>query len=229
MDPTIAYYILSGSLLFEGMTLTYAFKTIRKSAGDQDVIEYIKRGADPTTVQVLLEDVAAVTGIMIAFTSITLSHYLALPILDSIGSITIGILLSSVASFLVNRNITALVERRMDQKGEQMIVDVLQNDEVVKSVHDVKSTVLGEWVRFKAEIMFDGERVAQRYLMSLPADIQLQEIERLKKCIEQKEFEAFIVKHGNGIICSLGSEVDRLEWEIKKKVPRVKHCDLEIL
>ncbi len=45
--------------------MTFAFRTIRNSAlaAGLPVKKYILRGADPTTVQVLLEDVAAVTGI----------------------------------------------------------------------------------------------------------------------------------------------------------------------
>jgi zinc transporter 9 len=147
-DPSIAWWVLGGSLLFEGATMSYAFNTIYKSAKHQGigVKEYILRGADPTTVQVLLEDVAGVLGVVIAATSISLSSALGMPILDSIGSITIGLLLGGVASFLVRRNIASLVERRMDRHKEELIANVLRNDAVVQSVHDVKSTMLGNLV-----------------------------------------------------------------------------------
>lgn len=188
------------------------------------------RGADPTTVQVLLEDVAAVLGIVIAGTSISLSSYFALPIIDSMGSITIGVLLGSVASFLVRRNISSLVERRMDLDKENLIVQVLENDAVIRSVHDVKSTMLGgEWVRFKAEILFNGDHIADRYLHSLPDDVLKTELDKLRACKSEEQLKTWVIRHGGGIVEMLGSEVDRIEWEIKKKVPAVKHCDLEIL
>jgi len=231
-DPTMAWIVLSGSLLFEGATMSYAFATILKSARAQGVgfKDYVLRGADPTTVQVLLEDVAAVLGIVIAGTSISLSSYLSSPLIDSLGSITIGILLGSVASFLVRRNISSLVERRMDVASENQIVSVLENDDVIRSVHDIKSTMLGgEWVRFKAEILFNGDRIADRYLHSLPPDILKMELEKLRKCESEGELRDWVVRHGGGIVEMLGSEVDRIEWEIKRKCPEVKHCDLEIL
>ncbi|KAJ3393691.1 hypothetical protein HDU92_007591 [Lobulomyces angularis] len=231
-DPTMAWYVLGASLLFEGATMTYAFRTIRKAAIQNDVStkEYVLRGADPTTVQVLLEDVAAVTGILIAGISISLSSYLAMPILDSIGSISIGLLLGSVAGFLVKRNISSLVERRMDLRKEREIVRVLSEDPVVKSVHDVKTTMLGgEWVRFKAEILFQGDHITERYLHSLSTEELEKELLILKNSKTDEEIKEWVVKHGSGVIGMLGSEVDRLEWEIKKAVPQVKHCDLEIL
>ena len=98
-DPTLAWYVLGASMLFEGATMTYALRTIHTSAQALGigVREYILRGADPATVQVLLEDVAAVLGIAIAAASISLSTWLAMPVLDNIGSVVIGVLLGSVA------------------------------------------------------------------------------------------------------------------------------------
>ncbi|KAJ3216020.1 hypothetical protein HK099_006099 [Clydaea vesicula] len=213
-DPTMAWYVLGASLLFEGATMTYAFRTIRKAAIQNDVStkEYVLRGADPTTVQVLLEDVAAVTGILIAGISISLSSYLAMPILDSIGSISIGLLLGSVAGFLVKRNISSLVERRMDLRKEREIVRVLSEDPVVKT-----------------EILFQGDHITERYLHSLSTEELEKELLILKNSKTDEEIKEWVVKHGSGVIGMLGSEVDRLEWEIKKAVPQVKHCDLEIL
>lgn len=159
-----------------------------------------------------------------------MSQYLNSPFVDSCGSLAIGVLLGSVAAFLVRRNIASLVERRMDIRREREIVKVLEGDGVVRSVHDVKSTMLGgDYVRFKAEILFNGEQVAKRYLHSLPPAILKREMEMLKECSSEKEMRQWIVRHGSGIIGMLGSEVDRIEWEIKKAVPEVKHCDLEIL
>ncbi|KAL3897314.1 MAG: hypothetical protein SGCHY_003501 [Lobulomycetales sp.] len=231
-DPTLAWIVLGGSLLFEGATMSYAFKTIYHSAKAQGIgiKEYILKGADPTTVQVLLEDVAAVAGVIIAGTSIFLSNYFAMPVLDCIGSITIGVLLGSVASFLVRRNIASLVERRMDVQKEIQIANVLKNDVVIQSVHDVRSTMLGgEWVRFQAEILFDGDQIAGRYMESLPRDVLKAELAKLQDCKTEDDLRDWVMRHGGGIVEFLGSEVDRIEWEIKRNNPDIKHCDLEIL
>ncbi|KAJ1545803.1 hypothetical protein HK096_005954 [Nowakowskiella sp. JEL0078] len=230
-DLTAAWWVLGGSLVFETTTMTFAFRQINKSAKAAGVsfFEYVRRGADPTTVQVLLEDCAAITGVAIAGTCLTLSNYLNSPMIDNFGSISIGVLLGSVAAFLVRRNIASLVEHSMPAKGQNDIVKILETDPVVRSVHDVKTTTLGpEWVRFKAEILFNGEEITRRYIartqfFSTKAKEELALIET------EQDLENWMIKHGAGVVSTLGSEVDRLELNIKAKHPEVKHCDLEIL
>jgi zinc transporter 9 len=161
-DPTMALYILGASLIFDGGmfqcmnnvkgTMIVAYNQIAKSAKVAGVSfrDYLKRGGDPTAVQVFLEDCASVAGVIIAATSLSLSKVWALPILDSMGSVAIGVLLGAVASFLVKRNIASLVETSLSASRQAQIVSILEKDPVVKSVHDVKTTCLGpEWVRFK--------------------------------------------------------------------------------
>lgn len=147
--------VLGASLCFELITMKYAYSHINLSAKLAGVsfIEYLKCGADPTSVQVFMEDVASVFGIAIAGTMMTLAKYFELAVLDSVGSIMIGILLSSVAMFLIRRNISSLTEAALDPVRENEIVDLLEADPVVTSVHDVKSTSLGpEWARFKGKL-----------------------------------------------------------------------------
>lgn len=193
-------------------------------------MEYLKKGADPTAVQVFLEDCAAITGVLIASTCLSISHFWSLPIFDSIGSILIGALLSSVASFLIQRNVAGLVETSMSASRQTEIVQILQSDPVVMSVHDVKSTSLGpEFARFKAEILFDGEEITRRYLARQPQVIQELKRAQTDDKASSKELEIFLIRQGGRIVSSLGSEVDRLERKVTDKRPEVKHIDLEIL
>ena len=43
------------------------------------------------------------------------------------------------------------------------------------------------------------------------------------------ELESFLLKHGESIVDMLGGEIDRIELELKKNHPEIRHCDLEIL
>lgn len=111
----------------------------------------------------------------------------------------------------------------------RVIVGTLEADPVVHSVHDVKTTCLGpEWVRFKAEINFNGEEVTRRYIHSHRSILEL-EFEKLQSCQSQRDMEVWLRKHGRGVVEQLGAEVDRLEVDIKKRAPEIKHCDLEVL
>ncbi|KAJ3349449.1 hypothetical protein HDU91_006387 [Kappamyces sp. JEL0680] len=230
-DISNALYALGGCLLFESVTLSIAARHIYTQAmqAKQPFWEYFHRGADPASVQVFMEDSAAFSGVVIAGCCLLGSKALDLPWLDSMGSICIGGLLSVVAIFLVKRNIQGLLQVRMDLKREQEIVRLLEADPIVKSVHDVKSTSIGcDWSRFKAEILFDGKAVAARYLEQNPYKAKM-DIALLREAETNEEIEAWMISHGASIVSILGKEVDRLELEIQRVRPEVKHIDLEIL
>ena len=67
------------------------------------------RGNDPSLNVVLLEDIAAVMGVGIAFGCMGLSCYTGSHIPDAIGSCMIGTLLAGVSGFIVYSNSAALV------------------------------------------------------------------------------------------------------------------------
>ena len=71
----------------------------------------MRRSLDPSTNVVLLEDMAAVLGVTIAGTCISLTHYTGNPLPDAIGSLLIGTLLGGVASFIIYTNTMVLVGR----------------------------------------------------------------------------------------------------------------------
>lgn len=53
-------------------------------------ISPVFRGRDPSAVAVLLEDSAAVIGVMVASAALSLTHWTGNTLYDAIGSITIG-------------------------------------------------------------------------------------------------------------------------------------------
>nr|KAJ3418559.1 hypothetical protein HK105_008165 [Polyrhizophydium stewartii] len=204
------------------VTMSFAYKQIKASARAAGMTfwSYLRRGGDPSSVQVFLEDISSVTGVAVAGICLSLSKFLEMPFIDSLGSITIGILLSSVATFLIQRNISGLVEKSMNAQKEANIIAILEADPVVTSVHDVKSTSIGpEWARFKAEILFDSEVVARKYAATNAAKMQA-EIDTLRGLKTDAEIQEWMARHGSRVVASLGAEVDRLELEIKVGVIR---------
>lgn len=74
------------------------------------------RGRDPSVNVVLLEDAAAVVGVVIAASCITLSHYTGSSVPDAVGSLLIGSLLGGVASFIIYTNTLALVGKYVSRR-----------------------------------------------------------------------------------------------------------------
>ena len=225
----VALLVLGGSFVIESITLTMAVFQIREAARLSGVTfrDYILRGRDPSSVAVLLEDSVSVLGVLTAGTCLTLTYATGNHIYDAIGSVCIGGLLGAVALFLIKRNSDALIGRSIPPERLRHIIDLLESDRVIRSVHDVKALDLGaDTIRFKAEINFDGHELARVHLEKQ----NMASLLETARAIEgQDELYAFLLSHGEQIIDTLAVEVDRLEKEIKKRFPEAKHVDLEVL
>uniref|UniRef100_A0A8C3G5Z3 Proton-coupled zinc antiporter SLC30A9, mitochondrial n=1 Tax=Cyclopterus lumpus TaxID=8103 RepID=A0A8C3G5Z3_CYCLU len=207
-----AYCILAGSLVSEGVNVMKINPILSR---------------DPSTNVVLLEDAAAVLGVIMAASCMGLTSLTGNPYYDSLGSLGVGTLLGAVSTFLIYTNTEALLGRSIQPERVQKLTEFLENDPAVRAIHDVKATDLGmSKVRFKAEVDFDGRVVTRSYLEKQDIDQILNEIQLVKT---PEELESFMLKHGENIIDTLGVEVDRLEKELKQRNPEVRHVDLEIL
>jgi len=69
-NPTssFAFAVLGVSLLLEGYSLLVAIRTVTAGAASQGLpfAEFVKRGMDPTSIAVMMEDGAACAGLVIA-------------------------------------------------------------------------------------------------------------------------------------------------------------------
>uniref|UniRef100_A0A8C2LSL8 Proton-coupled zinc antiporter SLC30A9, mitochondrial n=1 Tax=Cricetulus griseus TaxID=10029 RepID=A0A8C2LSL8_CRIGR len=210
-------------------TLLVAINELRRSAQAKGTsfYKYVMESRDPSTNVILLEDTAAVLGVIIAATCMGLTSVTGNPLYDSLGSLGVGTLLGVVSAFLIYTNTEALLGRSIQPEQVQRLTELLESDPSVRAIHDVKATDMGLGkVRFKAEVDFDGRVVTRSYLEKQDFDHMLQEIQEVKT---PEQLEAFMLKHGENIIDTLGAEVDRLEKELKKRNPEVRHVDLEIL
>ncbi|KAJ1214875.1 hypothetical protein NDU88_002486 [Pleurodeles waltl] len=224
-----AYCILAGSLVSEGATLLVAINEIRKSARVKGLsfYQYVMLSCDPSTNVVLLEDAAAVVGVIIAASCMGLTSLTGNPYYDCLGSLGVGTLLGAVSAFLIYTNTEALIGRSIQPEQLQKLTELLESDPAVRAIHDVKATDMGmNKVRFKAEVDFDGRVVTRSYLEKQDIEQMLNDILQVKN---PEDLEAFMLKHGENIIDTLGAEVDRLEKELKQRNPDVRHVDLEIL
>lgn len=107
-------------------------------------------GSDPTLNVVILEDFAAVLGVVIAAACMGLTSYFNTPIFDACGSLAIGALLGVVASFVIYTNAGALVGKSIHPNRLAEINKFLESDKMVRAIHDVKATHMGnEMVRYK--------------------------------------------------------------------------------
>ncbi|KAI8440277.1 hypothetical protein MSG28_001634 [Choristoneura fumiferana] len=162
-----AYFVLGGAVVSEGATLMVALNAVRKGAKEADtpLYEYIMRSSDPSVNVVLMEDTAAVAGVVVAASCMAMSQYTGNPLFDAVGSILVGTLLGGVASFIILSNVGALVGRSIPQEQLDEINSVLERDFMIRAIHDVKGIDMGSnLIRYKAEVDFDGRALTRSYL-----------------------------------------------------------------
>ncbi|XP_004927839.1 zinc transporter 9 [Bombyx mandarina] len=224
-----AYFVLGGAVVSEGATLMVALSAIRKGAreANMSLYEYVMRSSDPSVNVVLLEDTAAVAGVIVAASCMAISQYTGNPLPDALGSILVGTILGGVASFIILSNVGALVGRSIPHEQLDEINSVLERDFMIRAIHDVKGIDIGSnLIRYKAEVDFDGRALTRSYLEKHDLNALLED---MKKIDTIDDVETFLLKHGENIVDMLGGEIDRIELKLRKKFPQIRHCDLEIL
>jgi len=94
------YLVLGFALLFESASWTVAWREFRHTRGERSIFGALHQSKDPSLFTVVLEDTAALLGLVVAFVGVLLGHLLENPYLDGTASIVIGLILATVAVFL---------------------------------------------------------------------------------------------------------------------------------
>lgn len=113
-DPFINYVVLAFAAFFEGAAWFVAFREFGKVKGRRSYLQAVRESKDPTTFTVLFEDTAALLGLVVAFLGVFLGNALGVPELDGVASVTIGVLLCCVASFLAYESKGLLIGEGID-------------------------------------------------------------------------------------------------------------------
>jgi len=100
VSPLIAYGVLAIAFALEGGSTVAAFRAFDSARGGKSWWRALVSTKDATTVIVLLENGAAMAGLLIAAVGLALSELTGDPRFDGVASIVIGLLLAVVAIFL---------------------------------------------------------------------------------------------------------------------------------
>ncbi|MDD1677893.1 MAG: cation diffusion facilitator family transporter [Methanomicrobiales archaeon] len=142
-DPTAAYIVLGISLIIEGITFSIAIKHFLQAKGDMGAWQYINRSKDPSLYTVVLEDSAAMLGLIFAFLGIYLGHMFNNAYLDGLASIAIGLLLMSVAGILASRSKGLLVGEGVNPDELADIRRRVESDPAVERAGDILTMYMG--------------------------------------------------------------------------------------
>lgn len=129
-----SYGVLAFAGIFEVVTVTVAARDFRRSAGSRGYWRGIHTSKDPTLFTVLLDNVAAVLGVLFAFLGIFLGHVFDLPVLDGVGAILVGLTLAAVAVILAIESKGLLIGEGVDRATREKIRQLAGADPAVEGV-----------------------------------------------------------------------------------------------
>ncbi len=215
-----AMAILVISLIIEGYVLLIAVRTVKQKAEGKPFFDYLRKEAEPSLAAVVLEDSAACLGVLIALVAIGLTLITGQVFWDAIGTLMIGFLLGGIAIWLIYRNHALLVGPSVPIHIREQVLSILEKNPMVDEVVDLRTRVLDtDTYRIKADIKFEGSAIAKKLSGKLKgAYAQIKGFE---------DFEDFAKEYADDIVELLADEIDHIEKQIKKKIPKAKYMDLE--
>lgn len=216
----VTFAVLGFSFLIEGGVLLFATRGLMQQAGGLGFWRYLREKADPAAVAILLEDGAAVLGLVLATVGIVLSWLTGNPMFDSLASIIVGLLLGVIAVYLVMENRELLLGRAVPDEVEQRFESLVRARPSIAGLHAVKTRQLTpETFTFKAEVRFSEAFVAAKLAEALTAD----GLARVGEARERVLHEA-----ARYLIRALSEEIDAIEAEVRAAIPEAKYIDLEL-
>jgi cation diffusion facilitator family transporter len=140
--PWINFLVLGVAILFEGGSFAVAF-TQHRRRNPGNLLRSIRHSKDPSLFSVLLEDSAALIGLVVALLGVSASALLHWPQADGAASIGIGVLLTGVAIFMANETRSLLTGEAARADVVDGVRAILETDPRVVEVVEVLSMHLG--------------------------------------------------------------------------------------
>lgn len=135
--------VLVIAIVAESFSLRTAIKESNLVRGDQSWVQFIRRARQPELPVVLLEDVAALLGLVFALLGVSLTIVTGDAIWDAIGTLAIGVLLVIVAVILGIETKSLLVGEGATEADTEAIRDAINAHKDVEALIHMKTLYLG--------------------------------------------------------------------------------------
>lgn len=157
-SPGWAIGILLVAIVLEGFSMRTAVVESNTVRGDASWIQFIRHSRLPELPVVLLEDLGALTGLVLALVAVVASTVTENGVYDAWGTISIGVLLGAIAIVLAVEMKSLLIGEGATPADEQAIRDAIESgDEVERLIH-LKTQHLGpDELLVAAKVEFSGE------------------------------------------------------------------------
>jgi zinc transporter 9 len=211
--------VLILALLVESWVLFSVMKDLNTTRGSTSWWKHLSRQS-AGTITVLLEDLAAVLGCIIAGIMIGLWKITGNGIYDAVGQIIIGCLLVLVGVVLLWRGRTMLIGQSIPTDQLHRLRVFLEDLEGIERVTDIKTRLLSNThFRVKAEVVFSGGFLAARLVD--------RHAETFQGLTNDRRVKELLGRYADEVMREQAHHVDYIEQEIRKEFPGAMNIDLE--
>lgn len=135
-SPTWAIVVLVFAIGLESFSLRTAVRATRPLLHGRSYWQFIRRTKNPELPVVLLEDIGALLGLVVALAGVTTAHFTENARWDAAGSLAIGILLVVIAGILAVEMSSLLIGESADPlEIEAMTAEIVAAPAVVRVIH----------------------------------------------------------------------------------------------
>ncbi|MEO3429793.1 cation diffusion facilitator family transporter [Pelagibius sp. CAU 1746] len=136
-DAYVNYIVLAFAMVFEGAAWWVAYRAFKQGKGKLGYLKAIQASKDPSIFTVLLEDSAAMAGLVVAFVGILLAQILGIPELDGAASMVIGVILAMAAVLLAYETKGLLIGEGAQPALVRQLRGIVQDHDAVFHINEL--------------------------------------------------------------------------------------------
>ncbi|AWS40870.1 cation diffusion facilitator family transporter [Streptosporangium sp. 'caverna'] len=160
-SPVWAFSVLIFAIIAEGFSFRTAIKESNAVRGNQSWVQFIRRSKSPELPVIVLEDLGALVGLVLALFGVTMAVITKNVVWDGIGTLAIGILLGVIAIVLAVETKSLLIGEGAGPEIEKQILGALESTPEVSRVIHMRTLHLGpEEILVAAKIAVDHDDTA---------------------------------------------------------------------
>jgi cation diffusion facilitator family transporter len=134
--PIVAFGVLIFAIIAEIFSFRTAIREANAVRGNQSWVQFIRRSKSPELPVIVLEDLGALVGLILALLGVTMAVITGDGVWDGIGTLAIGVLLAIIAVILAVETKSLLIGEGAGVEIETQIVKALTaGPEVSKVIH----------------------------------------------------------------------------------------------
>lgn len=136
-DVYVNYVVLGVAMVFEAGAWWVAYKTFKAGMGRRGYLQAVQVSKDPSIFTVLLEDTAAMLGLLVAFFGLLIGQWLQIPEMDGAASMVIGLILAAAAMLLAYETKGLLIGEGADPELASRLSAMVSGHEAVMRLNEL--------------------------------------------------------------------------------------------